>query len=105
MARISKIDLIRWVLLLFAALCLSGCTASMQAKSSFEEAEQLAAEEKFDQAIEKYAQAVELDPGSKAYKLKLLSARTRAAAEHAQKARLLTKQGEFDHLFPVDSGA
>ncbi|MBE0577279.1 MAG: hypothetical protein IH613_15475 [Desulfuromonadales bacterium] len=68
----------------------------MQAKSNFKEAEQLASEEKFDQAIEKYAQAVELDPGRKAYKLKLLSARTRAAAEHAQKARLLTKQGEFD---------
>lgn len=96
MARINKIGLTRWVLLLFATLYLSGCTASMQAKSNFKEAEQLAAEEKFDQAIEKYAQAVDLDPGRKAYKLKLLSARTRAAAEHAQKARLLTKQGEFD---------
>jgi major membrane immunogen (membrane-anchored lipoprotein) len=70
MQRISKTGISGWAILLLAALWLSGCTASMKAKSSFEQAEQLVAEEKFDQAIEKYNEAIELDPSSKAYKLK-----------------------------------
>jgi len=61
----------------------------MQARSAFEEAEQFADEENYDQAIVKYAEAVELEPGSKTYKLKMVSAKTRGAATHIRKAREL----------------
>ncbi len=95
MARINKIRFAGWVLLLFAALWLGGCTASMQARSAFEEAEQLVKEEDFDQAIEKYVEAVELEPGSKTYKLKMVSAKTRGAAMHIRRARALKDEGKL----------
>ena len=47
---------------------LTGC-ASYQARQAFEDAEQLAAEENFDLAVEKYFEATQLEPGSKAYKI------------------------------------
>jgi general secretion pathway protein D len=95
MVRINKIRFSGWVFLLITVLWLGGCTASMQARSAFEEAEQLADEEKFDQAIEKYSEAVELEPGSKTYKLKMVSAKTRAAAMHVRNARTLAKEGKL----------
>ena len=45
MARINKLRLAGWVALLLTALWLGGCTTSMEARSAFEEAEQLEAEE------------------------------------------------------------
>jgi len=95
MARINKVRFSGWVVLLFAALLLGGCTASMQARSAFEEAEQFADEENFDQAIVKYAEAVELEPGSKTYKLKMVSAKTRGAATHIRRARALKDEGKL----------
>jgi general secretion pathway protein D len=95
MVRINKIRFAGWVVLLSTALWLGGCTASMQARSAFEEAEQFADEENFDLAIEKYAEAIELEPGSKTYKLKMVSAKTRAAATHIRKARALANDGKF----------
>lgn len=98
MARINKVRFIGWALILVAALQLSGCSAYLQArhaKSAFEEAEQFAAEENFDLAIVKYSEAVKLEPASKTYKLKLVSAQTRAAANHVRKARALAKEGKY----------
>lgn len=94
MVRINKHCFAGWVVLLFAVLWLGGCTTSMQARSAFEEAEQLAAEENFDQAVEKYFEASELEPSSKRYKLKLMSSKTRAAASHIKEARKLAAQGK-----------
>lgn len=84
-------------LLLMALLCagLAGC-AKYQAKSAFEEAEELAKAEQFDQAVEKYFEATENDPGSKTYKLKLIASRTRAAAFHIGKARAFARDGRVD---------
>jgi hypothetical protein len=45
MARINKVRFGGWLLLLCSLLLLVGCSASMQARSAFEEAELLAAEE------------------------------------------------------------
>ncbi len=98
MARINKIRFAGWAVLLLAALWTGGCSAYMQkqrAEAAFEEAEQLAAEEKFDQAIEKYVEASELEPSSKIYQLKMISSRTRAAANHVKKARVLADQGNL----------
>ena len=98
MARINKIRFAGWVVLLFAALWLGGCAAYMQsenARSAFEEAEQLVDEESFDQAIAKYEEAVELDPASKTYRLKMVSAKTRGAASHIRRARALKEEGKF----------
>jgi general secretion pathway protein D len=84
--------------MILAALYLAGCAAYMQsehARSAFEEAEQLADEENFDLAIEKYAEAVELEPGSKTYRIKMVSAKTRAAASHIRKARVLKEEGKL----------
>ena len=95
MARNNKSRFAGWVLLMLAALWIGGCTSSMQARSAYEDAERYAAEEKFDRAVEKYFEAAELNPGSKTYKLKLISSRTRAAAAHVKKARTLVKEGEY----------
>ena len=95
MARINKVRFAGWVVLLLTALWLGGCTTSMQARSAFEEAEQLVAEEKYDQALEKYFEATELEPSSKIYKLKMISTKTRAAANHIRKARKLAEEGRL----------
>ena len=95
MARINKVRFAGWVVLLLTALWLGGCTTSMQARSAFEEAEQLAAEEKYDQALEKYFEATELEPSSKTYKLKMISTKTRAAANHVRTARKLAEEGRL----------
>jgi general secretion pathway protein D len=95
MAQNNNLRFFGWLTLLLAVLWLGGCTASMQARSAFEEAEQFADEENFDLAIAKYAEAVELDPGSKTYKLKMVSAKTRGAAAHIRRARELKNEGKF----------
>jgi general secretion pathway protein D len=98
MARINKVRFVGWAIILFTAFYISGCSAYMQAanaRSAFEEAEKLAEEENFDLAIEKYSEAVKLEPGSKTYKLKLVSAQTRAAASHIRKARVLANEGKL----------
>jgi general secretion pathway protein D len=96
MARINKIRFAGWTLLAITVLWLTGCTASMQANSAFEEAEQYAAEEKFDQAVEKFFEASQLVPSSKTYKLKLISSRTRAASDHIKKARTYRNEGKLN---------
>ncbi len=95
MARTNKIRFVGWVILLITALWLGGCTTSMEARSAFEEAEQFAAEDNYDQAVEKYFEAHELEPSSKVYKLKMISSRTRAAGHHVQQARKLAKEGKL----------
>ena len=95
MARINKFHFAGWLLLAFAVLWIGGCTTAMEARSAFEEAEQLAAEEDYDQAVEKYIEAIELEPGSMTYKLKLVASRTRAAAYHVREARALRDQGRY----------
>ncbi len=98
MARINKIRFAGWVVLLFTALWLGGCAdaiQSMNARSAFEEAEQYAAEDKHDLAVEKYFEASELEPSSKTYKLKMISSRTRAAAYHVKQARKLANEGNL----------
>ncbi len=98
MARINKIRFAGWLVMILAALYLAGCAGYMQsehARSAFEEAEQLADEENFDLAIEKYAEAVELEPGSKTYRIKMVSAKTRAAASHIRRARALKDEGKL----------
>ena len=95
MARINKIHLAGWLLLAFAVIWAGGCTSAMKARSAFEEAEQLAAEENYDQAVEKYIEAIDLEPGSMTYKLKLVASRTRAAAYHVRQARELRDTGKY----------
>ena len=95
MARINNIHIARWVILLLAAFWLGGCTASMEARSAFEEAEQLTAEDNYDKAVEKYFEAHELEPGSKVYKFKMISSRTLAAGHHVKQARSLAKEGKL----------
>lgn len=81
--------------MLMLAIVLAGC-AKFQARTAFEEAEQAFAEEKYDQAVEKYFEATQVDPASKTYKLKLIAARTRAAAGHVDKARKLAKEDRLE---------
>jgi general secretion pathway protein D len=76
-------------------IVLAGC-AKFQARSVFEEAEQSFAEEKYDQAVEQYFKATQEDPGSKVYKLKLIAARTRAAADHVDNARKLAREDRLE---------
>ena len=93
MARINKFHFAGWLFLVFAMLWVGGCTKAMEARSAFEEAEQLAAEENYDQAVEKYIEAIDLEPSSMTYKLKLVASRTRAAAYHVRQARELRDEG------------
>ncbi|TLM60120.1 MAG: hypothetical protein FDZ69_14040, partial [Deltaproteobacteria bacterium] len=81
------------VLMLAAAL--AGC-AGFQARSAFEEAEQLFQEEQYDAAVELYYSATQDDPGNKIYKFKLIAARTRAAAFHVDKARKLAGDDKLE---------
>ena len=97
MARINKVRFVGWAIMLLAALYVCGCSAYFQsehARSAFEEAEQFAEEENFDLAIEKYTEAVKLEPGSKTYKLKLVASQTRAAATHVRRARVLAARNK-----------
>jgi general secretion pathway protein D len=99
MAGFDKIRFAGWVVMLLAALYLGGCGAYMQsenAREAFNEGEQFADEENYDQAIEKYTRAVALEPGSKTYRLKMISAKTRAAATHIRRARILRDEGKYD---------
>ncbi len=95
MIRIDNIRFAGWVILLLASLWLGGCTTSMEARSAFEEAEQLFAEDRHDEAVEKYFEASELEPSSKTYKLKMISSKTRAAAHHVRLARKLASEGKL----------
>lgn len=86
----------RWpLLILLGILLLSGC-AKYQARSAFEEAEELVAAEQYDQAVEKYFQATQDDPGNTTYKIKLASGRTRASAFHINRARQFGKEGKIE---------
>ncbi len=82
-------------MLALALLWVGGCTSAMQARSAFDEAEQLVAEEDYDQAVEKYLEAIDLEPGSMTYRLKLVASRTRAAAYHVRQARELRTAGKY----------
>ncbi|NJC87889.1 MAG: type II secretion system protein [Desulfuromonas sp.] len=84
-----------WLALLLIAIALAGC-AKYQAKSAFEDAEELIRAEQYDQAVEKYFEATQEDPGNKTYKLKLIAGRTRAAASHIDKARRLAKEDKLE---------
>jgi general secretion pathway protein D len=83
------------MVLLMVVLLAAGC-ASYQGRKAFDDAELLAAEEKFDQSVGKYLEAMQLDPGNKTYKLKLLAVRTRAAASHIGQARVLAGKGDLE---------
>ena len=94
MARISKSRFCKWALWLLVVLLLSGC-ASYKARKAYEDAEEFAAEENYDAAVAKYAEAVKLEPSSKNYKLQLIASRTKAAAGHVKKARNLAASGKY----------
>ncbi|MHB8709429.1 MAG: hypothetical protein ACYC9I_11190, partial [Desulfuromonadales bacterium] len=81
--------------ILLLTIALGGC-AKYQAKSAFEEAEELIRAEQYDQAVEKYFAATQDDPGNKTYKLKLIAGRTRAAAFHIDRARKLTREDRLE---------
>lgn len=95
MARVNNNPGVRWLSLLVVVLLLAGC-ASYQSRLAFEEAERLAAEEKYDQAVEKYFEAAQLEPASKTYKVKLIAARTQAAVAHIKQAREFSGQGKIE---------
>ncbi len=81
------------ILLLLTGL--AGC-AKYEARSAFEEAEEMLAAEQYDQAVEKYFQATQDDPGNTTYKIKLAGGRTRAAAFHINKARVLAREDKIE---------
>ena len=83
---------------LLAVLLLAGVfgCAKYQAKSAFEEAEEMLAMEQYDQAVEKYFEATKEDPGNTTYKIKLAGGRTRAAAFHINKARVLARDDKLE---------
>ncbi len=89
----SRIVIILLVVLL--AVSLAGC-AKYRAKSAFEEAEELFHAQQYDQAVEAYFAATQDDPGNKIYKLKLIAGRTRAAAYHIDKARILAREDKLE---------
>lgn len=100
MARNNKSRVTGWLILSLSILLLSGC-ASYQARQAYEAGEKFSAEEKFDQAVEKYAEANELDPSSKKYKLELLSSRAKAAAQYLRQARQLTREGKPEDALAI----
>ncbi len=95
MANKIKAGIIRGVALLALVLLIGGC-ASYQGRVLSEEAEQLAAEEKYDQSVNKYYEALQRDPGNKTYKLKLLAIKTHAAAAQIEQARVLVADGQLE---------
>lgn len=100
MARNNKSRVTGWLVLSLSILLLSGC-ASYQARQAYEAGEKFSAEEKFDQAVEKYAEANALDPSSKKYKLELLSSRAKAAAQYLRQARQLTREGKPEDALAI----
>lgn len=83
------------LMILLLVLALAGC-AKYQARSVFEEAEELIAADQYDLAVEKYFQATQDDPGNTTYKIKLAGGRTRAAAFHINKARILAREDKLE---------
>jgi len=95
MIRTNNAAVLKALILFCGVLLLASC-ATHKGQSAFNAAEQLAAEEKFDLAVERYAEAAQLDPGSKTYKMKLIAARTRAAAHHIRQARTFGQEGRIE---------
>lgn len=95
MADKMRTGITRGLLLLMLLVLVGGC-ASYQGRVLSDEAEQLAAEEKYDQSVGKYLEALQRDPGNKTYKLKLLAVRTHAAAVQVEQARALVADGKLE---------
>jgi general secretion pathway protein D len=78
-----------------ATIILANGCAHYNAERAFEQAEQFAAEEQYDKAVEKYFEATQEEPGSKTYKLKLIASRTQASAYHIRRARQFSRDKEY----------
>lgn len=76
-------------------LLLSGCAA----QKAFESGEELVRQGRYDEAVHKYTEALDADPDSQEYRMKLFDARSRAALEHLNLAR--KNRGEQHYLQAV----
>ncbi|MDX2495744.1 MAG: hypothetical protein QNK27_12345, partial [Desulfuromusa sp.] len=82
----------RFSLLLLLLLLLSGCVAG---QASFTKGNQALEQQSYDQAVIEYLTAVESNPASHEYRLKLNSARNKAAFEHKSKGDSFVAQQQY----------
>jgi len=76
-------------------LLLTGCAA----QRAFESGEELVRQGRYDEAVFKYTEALEANPDSQEYRMKLFDARARAALDHLNLARKF--RGEEKYLQAV----
>lgn len=81
----------RIVLSCLVVVLLGGCAG----KQAFNSGEQLLRQARYDEAVYQYAEAVQKSPENDEYQMRLFSARSRAALDHLDKARLLVEKREF----------
>jgi general secretion pathway protein D len=69
----------------------TGCAG----ERAFNTGEKLVRQERYDEAVSQYAEAVQKDPASDEYRMRLFAARNRAALEHLAQARKLSGEQQY----------
>lgn len=81
------------LLLIFSLMfCLTSCAVTKEFRTGSE----AAATGKWDEAVVHFQKACSLEPGNIEYKMELLKAKAKAAAQHFDRGRTLLKAGEND---------
>jgi len=95
----------RLALVLILVVSLAGCAA----QRAFNSGEEYTRQGLYDEAVFEYAQAVDKNPDSNKYRMKLFAARNRAALRHLGNARNLRDKGqlqealvEFNQAYALD---
>jgi general secretion pathway protein D len=72
-------------------LLLAGCAA----KQAFVSGEELVRQGRYDEAVSQYSKALNDDPDSQEYRMKLFDARSRAGLQHLKQARTYREEGSY----------
>ncbi len=84
----------RWLLWGMALALLSGCAAH-KAREAFRQGEEMARHGRYEEAVAFYTQALQEEPDSLEYQMKLFDARVRAAGNYLERARRLQREGRL----------
>ncbi|WP_187426689.1 secretin N-terminal domain-containing protein [Geothermobacter ehrlichii] len=77
-----------------ALVLLTGCAAH-KARQAFLQGEEMTRHGRYEEAVALYTRALQEDPGSLEYRMKLFVARTKAAAVYLEQARRLRREGKL----------
>lgn len=80
------------IAMLLLAVALSGCTSYR----AYQQAQDLELQERWDEAVEAYSRALEVDPENKKYKMALQRVKLESSRSHFEKAKLHLAAGQYE---------